>query len=151
MDKSKVIFLAVLPNSFLDTIAQLKFRVDHTVISVVAIHRGKVLSDAVAPATDIARVIPLPAVALRSGLSIVTNHELAIRIFNDLGSTVVANTDDEFAALQAAGCIMGHFYKTCETSGVWLQSHGVESDAAAKYVSGFFKTVIAEAANRAEN
>ena len=130
--------------------SKLKFREDHTVISVVAIHRGQVLKDTVAPATDIARVIPLPAVALRSGLSIVTDHPLAIQIFDQLGSTVVAKSDDEFAALQAAGCIMGHFYKTCQTSGAWLQSHGVESSAAAKYVTRIFKTILAEATDRAE-
>ena len=44
---------------------------------------------------------------------------------------------------------MGHFYKTCQTSGSWLQSHGVESSAAAKYVTGIFKTVLAEATDRA--
>ena len=99
IDKSKIIFLAVLSRDFLEIMKQLKFREDHTIISVVSIHRGQALRDAVAPATDIARVIPLPAVALRSGLSIVTDHALAIQIFDQLGSTVVAKTDDEFAAL----------------------------------------------------
>ena len=48
-----------------------------------------------------------------------------------------SNSDEEFAALQAAGCVMGHFYKTLHTSGTWLQQHGVKSDAAARYVTGF--------------
>ena len=66
---------------------------------MVAIHRGETLTNAVTPATDIAIVIPLPAVAVHKGLSIVTNHELAIKIFNALGSTVIAQNDGEFAAL----------------------------------------------------
>ena len=118
---------------------------------MVAIHRGETLTKAVAPATDIAIVIPLPAVAVHRGLSIVTNHELAIRIFNALGSTVIAQNDDEFAALQAAGCMMGHFYKTMHTTGEWLQTHGVQSDAAARYVTGITKTYMAEAVHRAED
>ena len=86
----------------------------------MAIHRGKALADAVAPATDIARVIPLPAVAFRKGVTIVSDNKQAIRVFNELGSTVVSRSDDEFAALQAVTCVMGHFYETLNTSGEWL-------------------------------
>lgn len=46
---------------------------------------------------------------------------------------------------------MGHFYKTLHTSGTWLQQHGVSSDSAARYVTGFYKTVLSEAVDRAEN
>ena len=45
---------------------------------------------------------------------------------------------------------MGHFYKTMATTGDWLQTHGVKSDAAARYVTGITKTFMAEAVDRAE-
>ena len=46
---------------------------------------------------------------------------------------------------------MGHFYQTLNTSGEWLCQHGVESDAAAKYITEFYKTVLAEAVDRAQD
>lgn len=117
---------------------------------MVAIHRGEALANAVAPATDIARVIPLPAVAFRQGMSIVTDHQMAIKIFNALGTATVAGNDEEFAAMQAAGCVMGHFYKTLKTTGDWMKTHGVNDDTAAKYITGINKTFLAEAVHRAE-
>ena len=47
--------------------------------------------------------------------------------------------------------MMGHFYKTMHTTGEWLQTHGVQSDAAARYVTGITKTYMAEAVHRAED
>ena len=67
-----------------------------------------------------------------------------------MGTTVVSNTDEEFAALQAAGCVMGHFYKTLHTSGIWLQERGVKSDPAARYIAACYKTLLAEAIDRVE-
>ena len=46
---------------------------------------------------------------------------------------------------------MGHFYQTLNTSGEWLCQHGVESDAAAKYITEFYKTVLAQAVDRAQD
>ena len=88
--------------------------------------------------------------AFRKGVTIVSDNKQAIRVFNELGSTVVSRSDDEFAALQAVTCVMGHFYETLNTSGEWLCQHGVESDAAAKYITEFYKTVLAEAVDRAQ-
>ena len=46
---------------------------------------------------------------------------------------------------------MGHFYETMHTTGEWLQTHGVESEAAARYITGITQTYMAEAAHRIED
>ena len=74
--------------------------------------RGETLANAVAPATDFARANPVPAAAFRESMTIVHNHPLAIEIFDQLGTTLVVNSDEEYATVQSAYCVMGHFYKT---------------------------------------
>ena len=46
---------------------------------------------------------------------------------------------------------MGHFYESLHTSGKWLKSKGVEDDMAARYVTGIYQTILAEAVNETEN
>ena len=149
IDRSGLVFLGLNKN-FVEVASSLSFRPDQTVISFNGTVRGSIFANAVAPATDFARVIPLPAVAFRESMSLVHNHPLAIEIFDQLGSTIVTNSDEEFASLQAAGCAMGHFYKTLQTTGSWLQSKGIQSQAAAKLVSAQYKTYLSEVVDRIE-
>jgi pyrroline-5-carboxylate reductase len=69
VDQSDVAVLCVLPQQAEEVFEQLTFRANQSVVSVMAGVHLSVLRRLVAPAADIARSIPAPAVATRSSIT----------------------------------------------------------------------------------
>ena len=150
VEKSSIVFLAVLPQIARDVIPTLKFREDHTVISVIASVEVDEVVELVKPARaeNVCRTVPLPAVGMRKGVTPLSANATAERIFDLLGGSVVAKSPDELARLTPITCCMGPFYRVCGVMSNWLVDHEVSEETAAKFVSGFYATVQAEVAHR---
>ena len=69
VDASDVVIICLLPVDAADALAELDFRADQAVVSAVAGLPVVQLAELVAPATDVARSIPLPAVATRDSIT----------------------------------------------------------------------------------
>ena len=95
---SDVVFLAVIPQIAKKVLSTLTFQKKHTIISVISALSINDLVPLVqpVPSTQICRAIPLPAVAVHKGSTIVTSHPDAERIFNLLGTAVIARNSKEF-------------------------------------------------------
>ena len=65
--------------------------------------------------------IPLPAVAVHKGATIVSDHPLAKQIFDPLGKAVVARNANELDVLMCISCMMGPYYKTCGVVTEWFE------------------------------
>jgi len=152
VDCSDVVFLAVIPQIAKDVIPTMTFAKTQTIISVIA---ALAIDDLVplvhpVPATQICRAIPLPAVAVHKGATIISQHSEAERIFNLLGTAIIARDPKEFDVLMCISCMMGPFYKTCDVLSNWFVNHGVAPTTASSLTIAFHHTVLSEAEHRVQ-
>lgn len=139
VDRSSVIVLAVRPADAPAVLGGLSFRAGHAVISLLAGVSGAELGPLVAPARDIARAIPLPPVARRTGITPVYPGTAAARaLFARLGGTADVADARAFEAMSVAtGTVAAHLRSVAVISD-WLSEQGVEREQAARYVRSVF-------------
>jgi pyrroline-5-carboxylate reductase len=134
-----VVLLCVRPQDAPDALSDLPFRAEQTVISVMAGIRMGALRSLVAPAEDLARAIPLPAVAKRSGLTAIhPQHELARTIFDPLGGVIAVDDEDAFDALSASTATIAAHLAYLDTISRWLVDRGIPQADATRYVAEVF-------------
>lgn len=131
--------LAVRPQVLAAVIAELRFRPDHQVISLVAMTSLAYLRAATAPAADVTRAVPMPMVARRQGpTAIYPATAVAKRIFDALGSTIELTDEKRFDAFTAETALMASYFRFVDTAATWLSGQGVESEQADRYVRQLF-------------
>ena len=150
--RSAVVVLAFRPGDSRSILGGLAFRPDQAIVSVLAGVPADQLEPLVAPASDIARAIPLPPVGRRAGITPVHPGTAAARaLFGRLGGTTDVEEAGAFEAMSAAtGTIAAHLrYVATITS--WLSDQGVEPEQAARYVRSIFAEVAEELGGSGEN
>ena len=136
LDNSDTIVLAVRPQIARSVISELRFRPDHNVISAVATLSLALVSDLVAPAVKVTRVIPLPSVAIKSGpTAIYPPDGLVANLFAPLGSIFEVESESQFDALSAATSTMASYFASADSVASWLTRHGVPQKQARDYVA----------------
>jgi len=147
VDAAECVIVAVLPKQGEEVLSALRFRSDQKVLSLIATIRLAHLKELIAPATQCAIGVPLPAVARRQGASLlIPPSPFAETIFNCLGTCVPVEDEAQFKRMQAITSLMGDFYKRQATAQEWLESNGVHSKEAAKWVGASFATMAADSA-----
>src|SRR5262245_45621991 len=71
LDNAEIVMLAVRPQIAHETLRVLRFRQDHHVVSLIAILSRKEIAALVAPAEHITKVLPIPSIAQRQGVTVV--------------------------------------------------------------------------------
>ena len=139
VDGAPVVLVCIRPQIAQAVLAELRFPSDRIVISAIAGVRVQELQRLVAPATDVARVIPLPSVARRDGITPVhPPHAAATALFDRLGETIQVSDPGAFEALSAStATIAAHFAYLNAIAG-WLEAQGIPKPAATRYVSSIF-------------
>jgi pyrroline-5-carboxylate reductase len=139
VDGAEVVIVSVRPQVAETVLAELRFPADRIIISAMAGVSVETLRQLVAPATDIARVIPLPSVARRDGITpIHPPNAPASALFDRLGKTVELSDVQAFEAFSAStATIAAHFAYLNAVAG-WLESSGVPAAAATGYVASMF-------------
>ena len=151
VDLSNVIFLAVGTKvAKSGAISKLTFTTKHKIVSVMASIPMDVVQTMVHPVPheQICRAIPLPAVAVHKGATIVSDHPLAKQIFDPLGKAVVARNANELDVLMCISCMMGPYYKTCGVVTEWFVRNGISKETASDLTIAFYHTVLSEAEHR---
>jgi pyrroline-5-carboxylate reductase len=139
VDRADVVLLCVRPQDAQDALSDLAFGTRQTVISVMAGIPMKTLRPLVAPADDIVRTIPLPAVAMRDGLTAIhPPHELARAIFDPLGGVVAVEDERAFDALSASTATIAAHLTYLDTIARWLAGRGIPEADANRYVAAVF-------------
>lgn len=140
LDGSDVVMLAVRPQVAEDVLSALKFRPDHHVISLMAITPLEKVSALVAPATKVARAIPIPIVADRCGpTAIYPPDPVAAAIFNRLGTAIEAKSADQFSAFSAVTATMAPYFAFAGEIAGWLARHDVPAEDARRYIATVFQ------------
>jgi pyrroline-5-carboxylate reductase len=150
VDGARVVIVCVRPQVAQPVLAELRFPADGVVISAMAGVSVTTLKRLVAPATDVARVIPLPSVARRDGLTPVhPPNAAATALFDRLGETVELADVKAFEALSASTATIAAHFAYLNAIAAWLESQKIPAPAATRYVASMFAG-LAEATRSGE-
>jgi pyrroline-5-carboxylate reductase len=140
LDGSDVVMLAVRPQVADEVLSALRFRIDHRIISLMAITPLEQVRAMVAPAQTVTRAVPLPLVADRCGPTpIFPPDQVAAAIFNRLGTAIEATSADQFIAFSTATATMAPYFTFAEEIAAWLTRHEVPAADARRYVGTVFQ------------
>jgi pyrroline-5-carboxylate reductase len=150
VDGAPVVIVCVRPQVAPTVLAELRFPADRVVISAMAGVPVTTLQRLVAPATDVARVIPLPSVARRDGITPVhPPNAAATALFDRLGETVELSDVKAFEAFSASTATIAAHFAYLNTIAAWLESQEIPAPAATRYVALMFAG-LAEATRSGE-
>jgi pyrroline-5-carboxylate reductase len=144
VERADAVLVCVRPQDAQTALSDLTFRRGQTVISVMAGVPSGALRALVAPADDVVRAIPLPAVATWSGLTAIhPPHELAQAIFDPLGGVIAVDDERAFDALSASTATIAAHLAYLDTISRWLADRGIPEPDATRYVAEVFRGVSA--------
>ncbi|GAA1553051.1 NAD(P)-binding domain-containing protein [Brevibacterium picturae] len=139
VDRSEYIILAVLPEQTETVLSELDIPSDRTIISAVAGVATKALSQLLPQSPTVVRVIPLPPVRERRGVTpVFPAHAVVEEFFDTLGGTVVAESEELFSTLSATTATMSSYYAYLQGIADWLVVQGWERTDAERIVRGQF-------------
>ena len=149
LDASETVVVAVRPQIVRSVLAELHFRPDHHVISVVAATGVGTVAKMVAPATKVTRAVPLPSAAKRQcPTGVHPNDPVAVELFAELGTAFAVDTEEEFEAICAATATMASYFAFADAIASWLERRGVAPAKARQYtaqvLSGLADTAAGE-------
>jgi len=143
VDGASVLLLCLRPQDAEPALSALTFRSGLPVISVMAGLTVRALADLVAPVTDLARSIPLPAVELGEGVTpVFPSSPAAITLFGQLGTVIEVPDERTFEALSASTATVAAMLKYMATTSGWLAGKGVSASLASRYVAAVFSGVL---------
>jgi pyrroline-5-carboxylate reductase len=145
VDQSDVVVVCVLPQQAEEVLRQLTFREDQSVVSVVAGVHLSVLRNLTAPAKDIARSIPAPAVTSRSSITpVYPATEAARELYGRLGGYLEINDEVAYESVSAASATVEAYFHYLGAVADWLSAHGIAPKDARRYVAATFSELTEE-------
>jgi pyrroline-5-carboxylate reductase len=145
VEASDVVIICLLPADAADVLAGLDFRADQAVVSAVAGLPVVHLAELVAPATDVARSIPLPAVATRDSITPVHPATSAVtELFDRLGGSLVVDDETAYDSVAAASATVAAHFHYLGTIADWLAGRGIPGAEARRYVADTFAALSDE-------
>lgn len=150
--RADVVVLAVRPDSLREALADVDVRPGMVVISAIAGASHALLGELLGDDCTIVRAVPMPAVQTRNSVTVVfPANDTATALFDQLGGSIVARDEDEFAALMASTATISTFMEYVGSIVGWLASQGIESTQADRYVRGFFHAASSELADESRS
>lgn len=143
LDRTDTIVVAVRPVVAAEILTSLRFRPDHRVISVVSGLSLSRIAAIVAPARTIVRAVPLPSVANRMGPTVIHPSDgVTADLFNAMGTTFVAVSEDAFETFCAVTATIAPFFAFVDTIAVWITQHGISEAQARDYTVRMMRGLV---------
>jgi pyrroline-5-carboxylate reductase len=148
VDASEVVVISVRPPVAKEVLGAVKFRADHTVVSLVALLPYTPLRELTQPAAVACRAIPLPTVVQHNcPIPLFKADERVERIFSYLGETLKVNDEAALHALWTLTGLITPYYDLLSTLSDWTITHGVAPATANTYVANLFQSLSLLAQN----
>ena len=145
VDAADVVVVCLLPGNAAEVLEGLAFRAGQAVVSAVAGLHVQRLVELVAPATDVARSIPLPAVATRgSATPVHPATAAATGLYDRLGGSLVIEDEAAYEATSAASATVAAHFRYLGTVAGWLSEQGIPAPDARRYVADTFAALAEE-------
>ena len=139
VDGARVVLVCVRPQVAETVLGELRFPAERVVVSAMAGVSVEALQRLVAPATDVARVIPLPSVARRDGITPVhPPNAAATALFDRLGETLEVADIKAFEAFSASTATIAAHFAYLNAIASWLELQEIPAPAATRYVASMF-------------
>ncbi len=139
LDYCETVVIAGRPQVVRSALSELRFRPDHRVISVVSSLSLRSVSDLVAPATRVTRVVPLPSIAQRLGpIALYPADPVVGDLVATLGTLFAVETESEFDAMCAATATIASYFAFTDRVASWLARNSVSESQARDYVARIF-------------
>lgn len=147
VDASDVVVVCLLPRDAEAILAALRFREGQAVVSAVAGLSVERLGELAAPATEVARSIPLPAVASReSRTPVLPGGPAVIELFERLGGAMVIEDVTAYEAVAAASATVAAYFRYLGAVAGWLAEQGIPDAEARAYVAATYGALSGELA-----
>ncbi|MFC7494986.1 MULTISPECIES: NAD(P)-binding domain-containing protein [unclassified Nocardioides] len=145
VDESDVVVVCLRPDAAAEALAGLGFRDGQAVVSAVAGLHVASLAELVAPAADVARSIPLPAVATRGSITPVhPATPAAVALFDRLGGSLPVADETAYESVAAASATVAAHFRYLGTIADWLTARGIPQGEARRYVADTFAALSGE-------
>lgn len=148
-ERAEVLVLSVRPESLRDAVAGFALARGVVVISAVAGISHAQLRSMLGDECTIVRAVPMPAVRTRSSVTVVyPADDAATYLFDQLGGSIVAEDEDDFAALMASTATVSSLMAYVSAIAEWLTAQGIQPADADRYVRGFIRDASADSPTR---
>ncbi len=142
VDKSDAIFLALRPPVYKEVIAELKFRADHVIVSLIPFSFYNDLCDLIRPATILSRATPLPTVVTHTcPIPVFMPSEVSWKILSSIGQPFEVSSEEELHTIWTLTCLISPFYDMMNSLSEWASNNSVPKDLSDKYVADMFHTL----------
>ncbi|MBS1660533.1 MAG: NAD(P)-binding domain-containing protein [Bacteroidetes bacterium] len=142
LDSSDIVVIALRPTVAADILKTLKFRPDHTIVSLIPLLKYADLSAVVQPAATICRAIPLPTVMEHNcPIPVYRAPANVIDLFRFLGQPLVVTDEPQLHAIWTLTGLISPFYDLLGELSAWPISHGVDERVANTYVADLFQSL----------
>ena len=140
LDASDMVLLAVRSQIAAELLPTLRFRPDHRVVSLIATLPLPALQSLVAPAAQVTRAIPLPAVAFRQGATVIFPADTVVAgLFGTLGTAFEVDSREAFDAFIAATGTLASYFAVADTVASWLARKGISEPKARQFVASLYE------------
>ncbi len=144
LDRCDIAVVAVRPQVVAEVLAELTFRPDHQVISLVAAVSLDYLRGATAPAQSVVRAVPLPMVARRQGpTALYPGGGVAKAIFDRLGTAIELDDEAAFATFTAATAMMASYFRFAGAAANWMETQGIGAAQSNAFIRQMFSGLAA--------
>jgi pyrroline-5-carboxylate reductase len=138
VDASEIVFLAVRPPIASEVAGALRFRADHIVVSLVALHPEAEMRRLIRPAQRLIRAVPLPSSAHRIGPIAYYPRDAAIeRLFARIGTPIAAGSERQFHRLWSLTGLIAPYCTLVAEIARWTEEGGVAPESAEAYLKSF--------------
>lgn len=136
--QSDIVFLGVLPKQLGD-LQGLPFRPDQPVVSFLAGAGLDAVRAAVAPASRVVRVIPLPGIEFGKGAILMMPRDAEIeRLFAPVGEVVIPESEQDFEVLSIGSGLMSAHFALQNTVIGWMRDRGIAPALASRHVRALY-------------
>ena len=149
VDAADLVVLAVRPKVMEDVLAELRFRPENRLLSLVAGTSLARLKQLAEPCQHIVRAVPIPPVALCAGPTAIYPHDEAIvHLFDRLGTSIVLDDEDQFDLFTVSTATMSAHFAFTGVVTSWMERRGVAADKARHFMNMMMRG-LADAASAA--
>ncbi|NLK02640.1 MAG: NAD(P)-binding domain-containing protein [Clostridiaceae bacterium] len=150
LDQAEWIVLAVTPQIAPSVLAELKFRSDHHLISLISpisLENTKAMLPDWLPVN---KVIPLPFIQYGKGpILLYPDHPEVAEIFDELGRLVIVENEYQLDVLITVTALVSPFLRLLSETIRWGAEHDLSLEKSADYTLAFFDALV-DMARRAE-
>lgn len=135
IDASDIVVLGMRPQQVDEALADLRFRDDQVIASLIAGTPPSGIAPLVAPAARVCQLIPLPAIALRRGpLVIAPPLPEVVTALTGLGEIVELEDESLIRTLSCASAFMSTYYEMQNALIDWITAQGIDEPTASRYI-----------------